>query len=168
MPAIDRTDPTAYALAFSAELLDRVYTRQSRGQLLAWAQAEEAPNTLPGVPAALADRALVLSLAAPAPPAAAATSPVPTAAQWASLAQQGVTVTATGLQARVNPDWTSLISTGWQPVDPAMTIMAVTATLTVAHAGTARTESVAFAVTLGSAAQRPGYGAVAVDDWTVN
>ena len=72
-----RDDPGAYAMAFAAELLDRDYARQSRTQLLAWAQAEEAPNTLPGVPSALAGKALVLSLVAPDLPGG--SEPVPAA-----------------------------------------------------------------------------------------
>jgi hypothetical protein len=168
VPVVARNDPAAYALAFATELLDRDYARQSRAHLLAWAQAEEAPNTLPGVPAALADEALVLSLAAPGLPGGSGSSPVPSAAQWADLAQTHASQTVSGLQADVDPDWTGLVSTGWQPVDPAMTIMAVTGTLTIDQAGQTTTQSFALALTLGSAASRPGYGAVAVDDWTVN
>jgi hypothetical protein len=163
-----RNDPTAYALAFATELLDRDYSRQSRPRLLGWAQAEEAPNTLPGVPAALADKALVLSLAAPGLPGGSGSSPVPSAAQWAALAQTHASQTVSGLQADVDPDWTGLVSTGWQPVDPVMTIMAVTGTLAISQAGRTTTQSFALSLTLGSAASRPGYGAVAVDDWTVN
>jgi hypothetical protein len=164
----DLNDPTAYALAFATELLDRDYARQSRTQLLAWAQAEEAPNTLPGVPSPLADKALVLSLAAPGLPGGSTSSPVPSAGEWINLAQAHTTQSVSGLQVQVDPDWTGLVSSGWQPVDPAMTIMAVTGTLTTDQAGRTSTRSFALAVTLGSARSRPGYGAVAVDDWTVN
>jgi hypothetical protein len=163
-----RDDPGAYALAFAAELLDRDYAGQSRTQLFAWAQAEEAPNTLPGVPSALSGKALVLSLVAPGLPGGSGPSPVPSAASWADLARVHASQMASGLQAVVDPDWTGLVSSGWQPVDPAMTIMSVTGTLTIDEVGRSTTESFALTVTLGSAAARPGYGAVAVDDWTVN
>jgi hypothetical protein len=163
-----RDDPGAYALAFAAELLDRDYASQPRTRLLAWAQAEEAPNTLPGVPSALAGKALVLSLVAPGLPGGSNPSPLPSTAQWADLARVHASQTVSGLQVMVDPDWTGLISSGWQPVDPAMTIMSVTGTLTTVEAGRTTTQSFALTVTLGSAAARPGYGAVAVDNWTVN
>ena len=67
IPVADRSDPTAFAIAFATELLDTSYPTQSRAELLAWAEYEEAPNTLPGVPASVADKALVLSLADPGP-----------------------------------------------------------------------------------------------------
>lgn len=163
--AADRNDPSAYAVAFATELLDRDYTRQSRAQLLAWAQSEEAPNTLPGVPSSVADKALVLSLDDPVLPGA---SPVPSATEWHSMAQTGDSQTVSGLQAQVDPDWTALIATGWQPTDPAMTVMAVTGVLAVRHDDHTTVESVAMTIMVGSARLRPGYGAVAVDDWTVN
>jgi len=167
-PIGDRSDPTAYAVAFVTELLDRDYTRQSRTQLLAWAQGEEAPNTLPGVPASVGEKALDLSLADPDLPGGPGTSPVPSPTAWGVLARAHVSQTVTGLQAQVDPDWTGLIASGWQPVDPAMTVMAVTGVLTIRGDGPPSTQSVAVTITLGSAQLRPGYGAVAVDDWTVN
>ena len=49
IPVVDRSDPAAFAVAFASELLDTNYATQSRAELLAWAELEEAPNTLPGV-----------------------------------------------------------------------------------------------------------------------
>ena len=43
-------------------------------------------------------------------------SPMPSAAQWASDGQSGVVQSVSGLQAEVDPDWTEIISEGWQPV----------------------------------------------------
>ena len=40
-----------------------------------------------------------------------------------------------GLQAEVDPDWTQIISEGWQPRDPRMTIEVVTGTVTVSIDG---------------------------------
>ena len=164
VPVGDRTDPAAYATAFVTELLDRDYRRQSRIQLLAWAQAESAPNTLPGVPANLASRSLVESLAAPG----AASSPVPSRAQWASLAASSASQSVAGLQSEVDPDWLALISTGWEPIDPALTMLTVTGTLTTSGQREPTARPFSLVVTLGSNGSRAGYGAVAVDDWTVS
>jgi hypothetical protein len=44
IPTVDRSDPTAYAIAFATELLDTNYASQSRAALLAWAEHEEGPQ----------------------------------------------------------------------------------------------------------------------------
>lgn len=164
VPVADLNDPAAYATAFITELLDRGYRSQSRTQLLAWAQAESAPNTLPGVPASLASRSLVMSLAAPE----AASSPVPSGAQWASLASSSTSQSVAGLQSQVDPDWLALISTGWEPIDPAMTMLTVTGTLTTSGKQEPTAQPFSLVLTLGSNGSRAGYGAVAVDEWTVS
>lgn len=168
IPTADRSDPTAYAIAFTTELLDTNYATQSRAALLAWAEHEEAPNTLPGVPASVAGKALVLSLADPTLPGG-TPSPTPPAAAWATDAYSGVVQTVSDVQAQVDPDWTQIVSEGWQPRDPLMTIETVTGTLTVTTKGKAATP-VSFTLTLalGSAAHVHGYGAVAAGNWTVN
>ena len=168
MPVAARSDPTAYALAFAAELLDRDYARQSRDQLLAWAQAEEAPNTLPGVPAAVADKALVLSLAAAEP--ARRFRVVPGAL--------GGAMGRPGPGAR-HPDGGRSPGGGGPGLDRPGRLGLAAGRPGHDHHGGHRhphhrpgrrtsTESLALALTLGSAASQPGYGAVAVDDWTVN
>lgn len=168
IPTADRSDPTAYAIAFTTELLDTNYAAQSRAALLAWAEHEEAPNTLPGVPASVAGKALVLSLADPNLPGG-TPSPTPSAAQWVVDAKNGVVQTVTDVQAQVDPDWTQIVSEGWQPRDPLMTIETVTGTLTVTTKGQAATPvSFTLTLTLGSAAHVHGYGAVAAGNWTAN
>ena len=132
----DRSDPSAFAIAFTTELLDTNYDVQTLDALLAWAEYEVAPNTLPGVPATVAGKALVLSLADPDFPGG-SPSPVPSAAQWVVDGQSGVRQSVTDVQAEVDPDWTQIISQGWQPRDPLMTIETVTGTLTVATNGVA-------------------------------
>ena len=168
IPTADRSDPTAYAIAFTTELLDTNYAAQSRAALLAWAEHEQAPNTLPGVPASVAGKALVLSLADPNLPGG-TPSPTPSAAQWVVDAKNGVVQTITDVQAQVDPDWTQIVSEGWQPRDPLMTIETVTGTLTVTTKGQAATPvSFTLTLTLGSAAHVHGYGAVAAGNWTAN
>ena len=169
IPTDDRDDPTAYALAFASELLDTNYAVQSRSALLAWAEHEEAPNTLPGVPASVAAKALVLSLADPGLPGG-TPSPTPSAAMWASDGQSGISQTVSNLQAEIDPDWTQIVSEGWQPRDPLMTIETVTGTVSVTTKGqVAPPESFSLTLTLGSAAHvHAGYGAVAAGNWTVN
>jgi hypothetical protein len=169
VPPAGRGDPGAYAIVFTTELLDTNFALQSRGALLAWAEHEEAPNTLPGVPASVAGKALVLSLADPDLPGG-SPSPVPSAAQWVADAAGGVSQSVADVQAEVDPDWTNIISQGWQPRDPLMTIETVTGTLTVATNGMAAPpESFSLTLTLGSAVHaRAGYGAVAAADWTLD
>ena len=169
VPMADRGDPGTYAAAFTTELLDTNFARRSRGALLAWAEDEEAPNTLPGVPASVAGKALVLSLADPDLPGG-SPSPVPSAALWVADAGSGVSQSVANVQAEVDPDWTQIISQGWQPRDTLMTIEVVTGTLTVETNGVASApQSFSLTVTLGSAAHaRAGYGAVAATDWTLD
>jgi hypothetical protein len=167
VPSVDRRDATAYAIAFATELLDLDYAHQTRAGLLAWAEHEEAPNTLPGVPTDVAGKSLVLSLADPGLPGA-SPSPVPAPGQWVANGVAGVLQHVSHVQAEVAPDWTQLISEGWEPADPLMTIETVTGTLTTtAKAKPAQSRSFSLTVTLGSAAYAPGYGAVAAADWNV-
>ena len=167
VPVADRSDPTAYAIAFATELLDTNYATQTRAALLAWAEHEEAPNTLPGVPAEVAGKALVLSLADPNLPGA-SPSPVPSPAGWAADAAAGVSQTVSDVAAEVDPDWTEIVSEGWQPADPLMTIETVTGNLTVTTNGQAAApKSFILTLALGSAAHARGYGAVAAGDWAV-
>jgi hypothetical protein len=169
IPLIDRSDPTAYAIAFATELLDTDYGAQSRAALLAWAEHEEAPNTLPGVPGSVAGKSLVLSLADPGLPGG-TPSPTPSANQWAANAEEGVTQSVGNVEAEVDPDWAQIIAEGWQPRDPRLTIETVTGTLTVSTEGRAAPpDSFSLTLTLGTAAHvYAGYGAVAAGDWTVN
>jgi hypothetical protein len=169
IPLVDRNDPAAFAIAFARELLDANYATESRAELLAWAELEEAPNTLPGVPDSVAGKALVLSLADPGLPGGTPT-PTPSAAQWASDGQRGEVQSVNGLQAEVDPDWTQIISEGWQPRDPHMTIEVVTGTMTVSIDGqTAPNQSFSLTLTLGTSGHvRGSYGAVASADWTLS
>jgi hypothetical protein len=166
IPASAESDPTAFALAFASELLDVDSAVQSRAGLLEWAEFEEAPDTLPGVPASIADKSLVGSLAYSGV-AGSEPSPVPAAAGWPKP-DSGTVQQVSGLAAVVAPDWTQLVSAGWEPVDPLMTIMVVTGTITVTTDGRpGPPRSFSLALSVGGARHYPGYGAVAVSAWTV-
>lgn len=167
VPTADRSDPVRYCTAFVRELLDIDYARQSRPSLLAWAQSEEAPNRLPGVPPSVADKALVASLAGPAG-VRSGSSPVPPAAGWASEATAGTVQSVSDLSVTPARSWSELLGEGWVPTDPLATVENVTGVLT-SHTGKtrARVERFALTVMLGSARFHPGYGAVAAGAWRV-
>lgn len=164
IPDSDRRNAIAFGTEFVTELVDRNYGRQSRPALLSWAQAESAPNTLPGVPAGMAGHSLVLSLIDPG----LAPGPVPAAGDWAVAGGAGAVQTVSNLQVVIDPALLALTATGWQPADPAMTVLTVTGTLTTEGPAGTTAGSFSLHLTVGSSSYRPGYGAVAVDDWTVS
>ena len=163
LPAADSSDAVRWCLAFVGELLDLDYAHQSRSGLLAWAESQEAPNRMPGVPLSVAGKALVASLE---DGAAQGASPLPSAQRWAVLAASRTTWRVSGLSATTARSWDKLLGAGWSPADPLATIEDVTGRLTTARPGQRSTTSgFSLTVMLGSAAFHPGYGAVAVGDW---
>ena len=194
IPAADDSDAITYADAFLAELLNTVYRTDSRSALLAWAQMEVAANTLPGVPASVADKALYASLADPDVGGAGGASPVPSAAEWAADAAAGITQTVTGLEGNVDPTWSDVIAAGYVPTDPLLSLLDLSGTLTVDRPRRVsltltptiakdkkaktitvthtveqrRTEHFTVEMGVGSALHHPGYGAVNVESWTVS
>jgi hypothetical protein len=161
-PASDAGSSALFALAFTQELLDLDFASSTRAALLAWASDNAAPTTLGDLPGALATRVLCASLTT-------GPSPVVSVAAWRDLARAGATWRASALAVSVNPTWIQASDAGWTSVDPLMVIDDVSGLLTVTTPGRAPlVESFAFALTLGGAARHPGYGVVALDDWTVN
>jgi hypothetical protein len=149
-------------MAFTQELLDVNFAASSRESLLAWANYNNAPNTLSGLSTSLSTRVLCASLSV-------RPSPVPSVAAWRLLSSSGTIWRVSGLVVSVNPTWTQTMSAGWQSVDPLMVIDDVSGILTVSTPGHPPViESISFALTLGGASLHPGYGAVALDYWTVN
>jgi hypothetical protein len=158
----DTSSPSMYALAFTQELLDIDFATSTRNELLAWAGYNNAPFTLTSLSTALSEKALAASLT---------TSPavLPPVTRWSALAKSRTVWRVSGLVISVSPVWTQILSAGWLPVDPLMVIYDVSGTLTVTTPGHPPVmESVSFGLTLGGASLHPGYGAVAVDYWTVN
>lgn len=164
-PTIDQADSStssAYALAFTQELLDIDFAHSTRHELLAWASYNNAPNSLVRLPEVEQLKILPGSLTHPP-------TVVPTPTEWAKLATSHTTWRLSGLVISVNPIWTEMLESGWKPVDPLMVIYDVSGTLTVTTPGSpVEIESVSFALTLGGASWHLGYGAVALDYWTVN
>ncbi len=158
----DSASATLYAMAFTQELLDIDFATSTRDGLLAWANDNNAPNTLIGPPTSLSAKVLCLSLTS-------GPSPVPSSSAWNLLAKNGTTWRVSGLVVSVNPAWNQAMNSGWTSIDPLMVIYDVSGLLTVATPGHPPVvKSIAFALTLGGASLRPGYGAVALDYWTVN
>ena len=164
-PAIDAADSSSasiYAMAFTQELLDIHFATSAREQLLAWADYNNAPYSLGDLPSSLGSRVLVTSLTT-------GPSPVPPVTKWTQFAALHVSWNVSALVVSVNPTWTQALSAGWQPRDPLMGIYDVSGLLSVTSPGHAAVvTSMSFALTLGGASLHPGYGAVALDDWTVN
>jgi hypothetical protein len=160
--AADTSSASLYAMAFTQELLDIHFATSSRSQLLAWADYNNAPYSLGVVPESLGSRVLVTSLTT-------GPSPVPSVTKWTEFAQSRTSWTVSGLVVSVNPTWTQALSAGWEPRDPLMGIYDVSGVLSVTSPGhVAVVKSISFALTLGGASLHPGYGAVALDGWTVN
>jgi hypothetical protein len=164
-PPIDGADsssPAMYAMAFTQELLDIDFATSTRIELLAWASYNNAPNTMIEIPASAELKVL---------PASLTTGPalLPTLTQWTTNAAARTVWHVRALVISVNPAWTQALSAGWESVDPLMVIYDVSGTLTVSTPSrTPLVESFSFGITLGGALWHPGYGAVAVDYWTVN
>jgi hypothetical protein len=149
-------------MTFTQELLDVHFATSTRSQLLAWANYNNAPFSLGDVPESLATRVLCTSLTT-------GSSPVPSVTMWTELAKTHFSWNVSGLVVSVNPTWTQALSAGWEPLDPLMGIYDVSGVLSVTSPGHAAVvKSISFALTLGGASLHPGYGAVALDDWTVN
>jgi hypothetical protein len=160
--AADSQSATLFAMAFTQDLLDIDFATATRDGLLAWANFNRAPNTLTALPASLSRKVLCASLTT-------RPSPVPTFPAWKRLATSDSSWRVSGLVVSVNPTWTQALSAGWQSVDPLMVIYDVSGVLTMTTPGhQASVESVSFALTLGGASLHSGYGAVALDYWTVN
>ena len=160
--AADSASASLFATAFTQELLDVDFATSSRQQLLAWANDNNAPFSFGDLPSALSTKVLCVSLTT-------GPSLVPSATEWNVLATSRTSWSVSGLVVSVNPTWTQALSAGWEPVDPLMEIDDVSGSLTVSTPGHVPVvESITFALTLGGASLHPGYGAVALDDWTVN
>jgi hypothetical protein len=156
--------PERWAAAFVAALLDVDNRRQARDALAGWLQAQEAPELLPGVPAAVADKVLYVSLLDPALFGGQPT-PVVSAPQWAAAARAGVRQTVSDVMVQADAGWAQMTAAGWQPTDVRMTEEDVTGLLTIHHGGGVTSHRFGLQLIVGSARWHDGYGTVAVSGW---
>ena len=156
--------PVTWAEEFLRGLLDVSYAGQSRAALGAWLQAEEAPDLLPGVPAGAVDKVLYVSLLDPGI-AGGRASPVPSRSRWATLAEAHAAERVSGLLVQEDPGWAQLVSGGWQPPDPRMTVLDISGLVMLRQHRVVRSQRFSCSVAVGSARWHGGYGTVAVGDW---
>ncbi|HET9444515.1 MAG TPA: hypothetical protein VFO65_14395 [Acidimicrobiales bacterium] len=164
--AVDAT-PEGWAEKFVHGLLDIDFAHRDRAALGAWLQAHQSPELLPGVPPAVADKVLYISVLRSDLFGGQAT-PVPAPAEWEGNAAAGVRQWVSDVVARPNPDWARMVAEGWQPSDPRMTTLDVSGLLTVRRPEAATTRAFSLQLVVGSARWRDGYGTVAVSDWEVS
>jgi hypothetical protein len=163
-PIPDASAPDQWASEFVTGLLSVDYAHQSRVGLGRWLSAEEAPELLPGIPPAVAQRVLYLSLF-DASAVGQATSPVPDAATWATDARQGVRTSVSDVAVQSDPQLGQLTAQGWQPVDQRFGAEDVTGTITAASAAGSSSQPFSLVLYVGSAHWHGGYGSVLVAGW---
>jgi hypothetical protein len=157
--------PEGWAAEFVGGLLDTNFAGQSRAALSAWLQAQEAPELIPGIPLAVADKVLYISLLDPGLFGGQPT-PVVSPDAWGADARDGVRQKVSGLMVQVDPAWSQMIAAGWQPADVRMTELDVSGDLTETRAGGAATvHPFGLQLIVGSARWHDGYGTVAVAGW---
>lgn len=159
--------PDGWARKFVQGLLDIDYTHHDRAALGAWLQAHVAPELLPGVPTAAADKILYVSVLRSELFGGQAT-PIPAATEWRDNADAGVRQWVSNLVTRPDAEWDQMVAAGWQPSDPRMTTVDVHGMLTVQRDGEITSKPFSLQLLLGSARWRDGYGTVAVSDWQVS
>lgn len=167
IPTSVRHDANGYAIAFAEELLDRNYRHQTRGELLAWSQAEAAAELFPGIPKAVAPKGLYVSLTEPSL-ADLTASPVPSAARWSADAAAGISQSVYSVLANPDAQWGTLVSKGFESEDPLMTMYDVTGVLAIKDGTTSRTRHFTLVLGLGSALHHPGFGAFSIAEWELS
>jgi hypothetical protein len=153
-----------FAYAFVPGLLDIDFGHETRQELAEWTQAEAAAAMLPGLPAAAADSTLYASLFVPGLPGG-GPSPMPSEAQWAADAKEGVVWQVVSMTASEDPRWAQAIAAGYQSADQLMTILDVSGLLAVRSGGHTTDRHFTFQLLVGSALHHPNFGAGEVLAW---
>ena len=119
---------------------------------------------LPGLPATAADSTLYASLFVPGLPGG-GPSPIPSEAQWAADAKEGVVWQVVSMTASEDPRWAQAIAAGYQSPDQLMTILDVSGLLAVRSGGHTTDRHFTFQLLVGSALHHPNFGAGEVLAW---
>jgi len=158
--------PGQWVTSFTTALLGIDFARQTRAGLEHWLIANEAPEIIPGVVPSVQNAVLYLSLFDPSAGGAAA-SPIPTAARWRANASAGVVWSASQLLVEVDPQWSQIIASGWEPIDTRFADYDVSGVLTVDRPGRPPVpHRFSMQVYVGSAHWHQGYGSVSVSNWS--
>lgn len=163
-------DPADYARSFVTELFTVDFARDSRGELLAWAQYEDSPLRSPDYPPRDWDKVLVDSLT-DATWEDTTDTPVPSSGAWLALQAERAAQTVTDIVVSADPQWEQLVVGGYQSPDPLTTVRDVSLTvvrhLVVAGRTTTQRFSIALSVQLGSSPRHTGYGAAVTNNYVV-
>jgi hypothetical protein len=157
--------PEQWVRQFVTRLLDINFKKQTRAALGAWLSSQEAPELLPGVPAAVQNKLLYLSLLDPGAVGGGPT-PIPAPETWAANARAGTSWAVSGLLVQPDRQWTQIVAAGWQPRDERFGVEDVSGQLTVNSGRGSLSRHFSMAVYTGSGHWHPGYGTVLVDNWT--
>jgi hypothetical protein len=141
------TQPDLYAAAFTERLMTQDY-RNPRQALLSWVQGEssrtEEPLVMGLVPPELRDRWAVFSVT----DATDGQAPIPTADEWAKLAQPAATKTVRVRRVTEPMAWTNAVESG-RITDPGITARIVSAEVTLTTVVDGHPRHHAYSVELG-------------------
>jgi len=157
--------PEQWVDSFTTALLGIDFARQTRAGLGHWLVANEAPEMVPGVLPSVQNAVLYVSVFDPSA-AGGTTLPIPSAVQWQADAAAGVVWTTSQLLVEVDPQWSQIIASGWEPTDTRLADYDVSGVLTVNHPGQPPVpHRFSMQITVGSAHWHQGYGSVSVGSW---
>jgi len=155
--------PEGWVQEFTEALLDIDFAHQSRADLGAWVAAESAPELLPGVPPAVQDKVLYLSLFESG--VFGNTSPIPDQQTWDANARSDTRWSVSDLTVQTDPRYSQIVASGWQPPDERFVVEDATGILNITAGGATTQQRFSMAVYAGSAHWHEGYGTVLVDNW---
>jgi hypothetical protein len=173
VPAIDTTQPSLFAQAFTQRLLTRDFATCSRTEELQWLQYEGAPVPWDQVPEPWRSLAIATAASTAVSGAGDEGTPVPSTELWRQYADDRASEHVTGVAVSPDPAGEGAIAQGYVTDDPLTTALDVSAQVRLelrpdglAGPGQRVTETVQFTLTLGTAAHYRGYGAEGIADYS--